>query len=257
MDKMKNIKKTFVLDTTVIIDDPEIIYHLGGIGVEIVVPIAAIKELDGLKKSPHEMVARAARAFADEMARLGEYLDLAAGGQLRTGAILRIETGYEPIDALASAADNKIVGTAVKLKREGRKVTLLSTDNYMRTAARAYGVKAEVGVGYGRVDEKITEKDFKEKKSEKTMKKEPKREFRDLAEEELYNEMIAMGLDPDEKMSFGEIVRDATNILRDSKHSPKKSLYNPLHGTDMFSDPLSPLTDFDLAGLDGNLFEDP
>lgn len=145
---MENKKKTYVLDTTVLIDNSDIIYEVGKIGDEIVIPISVIKEIDGLKKNPNEMLARAARAVADELGKLGEYLDLAEGGQLRTGAILKIETRYEEIVALASAADNKIVGTAIKLKKEGRNVILLSTDNNMRTAARAYGVKAELGMGY-------------------------------------------------------------------------------------------------------------
>ena len=61
MDK-ENIKKTFVLDTTVLIDIPDLIYQVGGIGDEVVIPVAVIKEIDGLKKNPNEMLARAARA---------------------------------------------------------------------------------------------------------------------------------------------------------------------------------------------------
>ncbi len=56
------IKKTYVLDTTVLIDFPDLIYQVGGTGTEIVIPISVIKELDGLKKNPNEMLARAARA---------------------------------------------------------------------------------------------------------------------------------------------------------------------------------------------------
>ena len=61
MDK-ENIKKTFVLDTTVLIDVPDFIYQVGGIGDEVVIPISVIKEIDGLKMNPNEILAMAARA---------------------------------------------------------------------------------------------------------------------------------------------------------------------------------------------------
>ena len=39
-------KKIFVIDTSVLIEDPDVLFKLGG--NEIVIPTAVLKELDGL-----------------------------------------------------------------------------------------------------------------------------------------------------------------------------------------------------------------
>jgi uncharacterized membrane protein YhaH (DUF805 family) len=135
-------KKTYVLDTTVLIFDPDIFYKLGD--VDIVLPLAAIKELDGLKKSDMEHTAQAARKIARTLDRWGSYADLVAGVKLPTNAKVYIYTDYDNIDGLESQADNKIVGAASKIKREkDTDVILVTTDTNMRTVARAYGIKAE------------------------------------------------------------------------------------------------------------------
>lgn len=135
-------KKTYVLDTTVLIYDPDIFYKLGD--ADIVVPLAAIKELDGLKKSDMELAAQAARKIARTLDRWGSYTDLVAGAKLPTNARVYIYTDYDNVDGLESQADNKIVGAALKIKREKDiDVILVTTDTNMRTIAGAYGIKAE------------------------------------------------------------------------------------------------------------------
>ena len=135
-------KKTYVLDTTVLIYDPDIFYKLGD--ADIVVPLAVVKELDGLKKSDMELTAQAARKIARTLDRWGSYADLIAGVKLPTNATVYIYTDYEDIDGLESQADNRIVGAALKIKREKDiDVILVTTDTNMRTVARAYGIKAE------------------------------------------------------------------------------------------------------------------
>ncbi len=135
-------KKTYVLDTTVLIYDPDIFYKLGD--ADIVVPLAVIKELDGLKKSDVELTAQAARKIARTLDRWGSYADLIAGVKLPTNATVYIYTDYEDIDGLESQADNRIVGAALKIKREKDiDVILVTTDTNMRTVARAYGIRAE------------------------------------------------------------------------------------------------------------------
>lgn len=133
--------KTYVLDTTVLIYDPDIMFKTGE--ADWVIPLAVIREIDGLKNSDKELVAKAARQIARTLDRFGSYGDLIAGVKLPTGKILRIIEGYESIDALASDADNKILGAALLLKNAGENVTLFTTDTNMRTVARVYGIKAE------------------------------------------------------------------------------------------------------------------
>lgn len=134
-------RKVYVLDTTVLIYDPDIMSKTAE--ADWVIPLVVIRELDGLKNSDKELVAKAARQIARTLDRLSSYGDLVTGVKLPTGRTLRVFAGYESVDALTSDADNKILGAALSLKNSGEDVTLFTTDTNMRTVARAYGVKAE------------------------------------------------------------------------------------------------------------------
>jgi predicted ribonuclease YlaK len=136
--------KIYVLDTSVLIDDPDVLYKLG-VG-EIVIPTAVIKEIDGLKRhpDPEEPRAKAARKVARTLDMLGSYQDISVGARTSGGSTVRIVNKYERLDDLASNADNRIVGTAVRLKEETqRTVVLVTTDGNMRTVTRSYGIRAE------------------------------------------------------------------------------------------------------------------
>lgn len=136
-------KKTYVLDTTVLIYDPNIFFKLGD--ADIVVPLPAIKELDGLKKSDSDLVAQAARQVYRTMDRISSYSDMVGeGGKLPTNAQIFIETKYEKVEGLNSKSDREIVGTALYLKNIGVKdLILVTTDTNMRIVGRAYGIKVE------------------------------------------------------------------------------------------------------------------
>lgn len=141
MDKKR---KTYVLDTSVVIEDPDVFYKLGD--GDVVIPTAVIKEIDGIKRNPdpEEPRAKAARKVARTLDRLGSYQDIATGARTSSGSKVRICSRYTAIDDLASNADNRIVGTAIKLKEESdEKVILVSTDGNMRNIARAYKITAE------------------------------------------------------------------------------------------------------------------
>ena len=133
--------KTYVLDTTALIYDPDIMFKIGE--ADWVIPLAVIREIDGLKNSDKDLVAKAARQIARTLDRLSSYGDLTAGVKLPTDKTLRVLAMYESVDVLASDADNKILGAALSLKNAGEDVTLFTTDTNMRTVARAYGIKAE------------------------------------------------------------------------------------------------------------------
>jgi rRNA maturation endonuclease Nob1 len=134
-------KTTYILDTTALIEDPDVIYRSGN--ADWVIPLAVIREIDGLKNSEKDLVAKAARQIARTLDRLGSYGDFAAGVKLSTGSLVRIVTEYEKVEGLASEADNRIVGTALKLKRKGENITLMTTDANMRTVARVHGLKTD------------------------------------------------------------------------------------------------------------------
>lgn len=138
-----NCKNIYVLDTCILIDDPDIFYKLGD--SQVVVPTAVIKELDCLKKNPDpkDLRAIAARKVARTLDTLGSRQDIASGAKTSTGSIVRIINRHVPIDDLASSADNRIVGTALKLKEETQgNVILLSADGNVRNVTRSYGIEA-------------------------------------------------------------------------------------------------------------------
>ena len=134
--------KAYVVDTGALTYEPDLIYKMG-FNDTVVIPTAVIKELDIYKSSEHEFEARAARDVARTLDRLGSYLDLVKGGQLRTGTILRLCTGYEKIEDFGSDIDNRVVGTALKLKGEYGYVAVVSRDRKMRDVARAKGLRAK------------------------------------------------------------------------------------------------------------------
>lgn len=57
-------RKTFVLDTNVFIDNPDVLNDgiFAGNDLDFVIPVDVFRELDGLKKSQNEKKTRAARA---------------------------------------------------------------------------------------------------------------------------------------------------------------------------------------------------
>jgi rRNA maturation endonuclease Nob1 len=137
-------KKIFVIDTSVLIEDPDVLFKLGG--NEIVIPTAVIKELDGLKRhpDPDEHRAKAARQVTRTLDMLGSYQDISTGARTSAGSIVKICNQYQVIDDLASSADNRIVGTAIRLKEQSAGlVILVSTDGNMRNVTRSYKIKAE------------------------------------------------------------------------------------------------------------------
>ena len=145
-EKVKGGKRngTHVLDTTVVLYDPDVFYRLHG---RVVIPTSVIKELDGLKRRD-DNVGYAARKAARTLDVLGSYEefgvlgDLATGVRLSTEGVILVYPFYEVIDALESEADNKIVGTALNLKKNGEEnVTLWTSDTNMRTVARAYAIR--------------------------------------------------------------------------------------------------------------------
>lgn len=141
---MHKKKKTYVLDTSVVIEDPDVFDKLGD--ADIVLSTAVIKEIDGLKMNPDpdEPRAKAARKVARILDRLGSYQDISTGAKTPSGSMVKICSRYTAIDDLASNADNRIVGTALKLKEEpDRNVILVSADGNMRNVTRAYGIRAE------------------------------------------------------------------------------------------------------------------
>lgn len=142
-------KKIYVLDTSALLHYPDLMFRLEN--CEVVIPRAAVNELQGLRHNMHRLIAEAAETVLNTLHLYGSRL--LAGVELPSGAILRIYNGFRPIDDLASEADNKIVGVAIALKKEtGAEVAVLSTDTNMRNVSRAYGLTANIPCFKGNVE---------------------------------------------------------------------------------------------------------
>ncbi len=154
------MKKTFVLDTNVLIHDPEAILHFDD--NDVVLPITVIEELDKLKRGNGEIPysSRSALRLIDSFRATGS---LAKGIILPNGGSLCVIMD-EKSPILKHSNDNKIISTAVALA-EGEKakkpVVLVSKDTSVRIKADSLGLvtqdyltdKTTVFKQYGNIDE--------------------------------------------------------------------------------------------------------
>jgi PhoH-like ATPase len=136
------LKKTFVLDTNVLIHDPESIFKFED--NDVVIPMIVIEELDKLKKG-HGEIAFSSRHALKNIDGLRERGNLAAGVPLETKGAVTVE--YNPFGETLSP-DNKIIKTALHIlentnKDKYRPVILVSKDTAVRIKAESLGLYAE------------------------------------------------------------------------------------------------------------------
>ena len=137
-----------VLDTSALVADPEGVFNAFG-DRDLVVPLAVLEELDGLKKRL-DPVGRAAR----EVLRTIERLRLTSGGDLTSpvalasGGTLRVALNGVDVGRLREhgldedKADNRIIGVALGLVDRSPKVTVVSADAAVRLKAATFGLEA-------------------------------------------------------------------------------------------------------------------
>ncbi|TPE69127.1 PhoH family protein [Halalkalibacterium halodurans] len=145
------LKKTYVLDTNVLLQDPHAIFAFQD--NEVVIPAVVLEEVDSKKRYMDE-IGRNARHFSkliDQLRGLGK---LHEGVPLENGGKLRIELNhksYEKVkDSFAEMTnDNRIIAVALNLSLEetdkpnGNQVILVSKDALVRVKADALRLKAE------------------------------------------------------------------------------------------------------------------
>lgn len=143
-------RRTFVLDTSVLLADPAAITRFDE--HEIVIPLVVVSELEGKRHHPElGYFARSALRMLDELRVKYGRLDAPIPiGNL--DGTLRVELnhtdptvlppGFRP--AVASPDnDTRILSVAKNLEAEGRRVTLVSKDLPLRVKAAAVGLPAE------------------------------------------------------------------------------------------------------------------
>lgn len=138
-------KKTFVLDTNVLLHDPESITKFPRHNV--VIPVTVLEELDTMKRLPNELGknSRAVFRLLDSLPSIGKG-NLHVGVVLETGTTVRIQleikTNY-PHEFSLSINDNRIILAAYFLHEKGEQVVFVSKDFAARIKAEALGLEAE------------------------------------------------------------------------------------------------------------------
>jgi len=138
-------RRTFVLDTSVLLSDPRATLRFGA--HEVVLPHVVISELEAKRAHPElGWFAREALRLLDDLrvehGRLDEPLPVGTAG-----GTLRVELNHTDLSLLPAGFqvdnDARILSVARNLAAEGRDVTLVSKDLPLRVKASAVGVIAQ------------------------------------------------------------------------------------------------------------------
>ncbi|MFA5859016.1 MAG: PhoH family protein [Elusimicrobiota bacterium] len=133
-------RKTFVLDTNVLLHDTDAMYNFADNKVSV--PMAVIEELDNFKKLADER-GRMARQISRNLDGLRKHGKLSEGVPLKNGGVLKIELEHNAkiaYDFESSKKDNRILLTAVALQQKGENVIFISKDINLRIKAEAVGL---------------------------------------------------------------------------------------------------------------------
>ena len=139
-------RRTFVLDTSVLLSDPAAWMRFDE--HEVVLPVVVITELEAKRSHPElGYFARTALRMLDDLRVAGGRLDepLPIG---QSGGVIRVELNHTDPSVLPPGFrlgdnDSRILAVARTLAAEGRHVTLVSKDLPMRVKASAVGLDAE------------------------------------------------------------------------------------------------------------------
>ncbi len=139
-------RKTYVLDTSVLLSDPRAMIRFDE--HDVVLPIVVIAELEGKRHHPElGYFARQALRLLDEMRVSAGRLDHPVPiGEL--GGTLTVELNHSgpqtlPVGFRLGDNDSRILAVAKHLSDDGRNVTVVSKDLPMRIKASAMGLDAQ------------------------------------------------------------------------------------------------------------------
>ncbi|MCA0987927.1 PhoH family protein [Guptibacillus algicola] len=143
--------KVYVLDTNVLLQDPNAIYSFDT--NEIVIPAVVLEEVDSKKRYMDE-IGRNARHISRMIDGFRERGKLHSSIPLENGGTLRIELNHRSFQYfqdkfVEKTNDNRILAVALNLfleegkQKSGRTVILVSKDALVRVKADALGIQAE------------------------------------------------------------------------------------------------------------------
>lgn len=141
-----NSRRTFVLDTSVLLSDPRALVRFDE--HDVVVPVVVVTELEAKRSHPElGYFARQALRLMDELrmkhGRLDEPLPVG-----ESGGTVRVELNHTDVESLPSGLrlgdnDTRILAVARNLANDGADVVLVSKDVPMRVKASSVGLAAE------------------------------------------------------------------------------------------------------------------
>ncbi|MFC7784515.1 MULTISPECIES: PhoH family protein [unclassified Rossellomorea] len=145
------MNKIYVLDTNVLLQDPQAIFSFQD--NEVVIPAVVLEEVDSKKRYMDE-IGRNARHVSKLIDNLRQEGKLHEKIPLYTGGSLRIELNHRSFQQLQEifvekTNDNRIIAVAKNLsleeeaKKDGKSVILVSKDTLVRVKADALGLQAE------------------------------------------------------------------------------------------------------------------
>lgn len=144
------MKKIFILDTNILLSDPNSIFQFDD--NDVVIPISVIEEIDNFKKDQSE-TGRNAREVSRILDRLRQRGTLSAGIPLfsdrKDSGLLFVYLGHD-MDILpgllADSTDNHILAIGLTLQKkfgDGRKVIIITKDSNLRIKSDAFGISSE------------------------------------------------------------------------------------------------------------------
>jgi PhoH-like ATPase len=140
-------RKTFVIDTNVLLHDPDAIskFHDN----DVIIPLNVLEELDSMKRFSDELGknARHVIRYIDSL-KERKAGDLHIGVKIENGILVRVLIDVKPGEKTAfplspERSANKILLVAYKLREIGEKVVIVSKDFVVRVKAEAIGLEAE------------------------------------------------------------------------------------------------------------------
>ncbi|NMM64685.1 PhoH family protein [Clostridium sp. P21] len=138
------MKRTYILDTNVILYSPGAIFTFGD--NDVIIPEIVLEELDSFKKQKNDLGANARHAarIIDKLRRDGKLND---GVDMPGGGKLRVEMNHHdteiPLSWDKSKADNRIIQICKALKEQGEDVCLITKDIFERIKADIVGIDVE------------------------------------------------------------------------------------------------------------------
>lgn len=138
------MRKTFVLDTNVLLQSPNALLAFGD--NKVVLAEAVMEEIDNFKKGHSDLNvnARTVARFLDQLREKGKLTD---GVEMENGGFLKVETNHKdvalPPNWEIKKADNRILQVCVALKEQGEDVHLVTKDIMERIKADIMDIIAE------------------------------------------------------------------------------------------------------------------